>query len=159
MRVKSWSIRSIWLTMPQLGKYLHNFPGLYYRSTLVLEVDSMEEMWEEPDARSLADVHALISALLFLTCFFFNSFFLCWCFCLNLLQMPSFKSQAGKLKYLTGQVLTCPVWWPLVCSFGKATTHLTERDSCEGLSPNQSSALPPKTKTLLCSCHTWTRNR
>lgn len=30
----------------------------------------MEKMREGPDVRLLADVHALISALLFLTCFF-----------------------------------------------------------------------------------------
>lgn len=61
---------NIWLLQKLWCSHFHNFPGLYYRPTLVLEMDNMEMMYEGPDVRSLADVHALCSALLFLTRFF-----------------------------------------------------------------------------------------
>lgn len=80
-------------------------------------MDSMEKMCEGPDIRSLAEVHPLISALLFLTCFF-STFFSCvHTYSQNFWKCHSSKIKAGEFEYLTTASidLSCMVAVSLQC--------------------------------------------
>lgn len=60
----------------------------------------MEEMCEGPDVGSFADIHAFMSALLFLTGFF-QQFSPVLIFLSKSLKVPWVKRQARKLEYFT----------------------------------------------------------
>lgn len=78
-------------------------------------MDSMEKMCEGPDIRSLAEVHPLISALLFLTCFFSTVFCCVHTYSQNFWKCHSSKIKAGEFEYLTTASIDLPCMVTVSC--------------------------------------------